>query len=102
MKTTSQTNYTPYQLKLPLELSTVIETTDAVYTFCEVIDHIDLNRYIVKERSKGNSAENMAVVRHLALNALKANPEPISLARKKRRCSYDDIFLADIIHSFHA
>lgn len=51
MKTTSQTNYTPYQLKLPLELSTVIETTDAVYTFCEVIDHIDLNRYIVKERS---------------------------------------------------
>ena len=25
MKTTSQTNYTPYQLKLPLELSTVIE-----------------------------------------------------------------------------
>ena len=42
MKTTSQTNYTPYQLKLPLELSTVIETTDAVYTFCEVIDHIDL------------------------------------------------------------
>lgn len=51
---------------------------------------------------KGYSAENMAVVRHLALNALKANPEPISLARKKRRCSYDDIFLADIIHSFHA
>ena len=51
MKTTSQTNYTPYQLKLPLELSTIIETTDAVYTFCEVIDHIDLNRYIVKERS---------------------------------------------------
>ena len=36
---------------MPLELSTVIETTDAVYTFCEVIDHIDLNRYIVKERS---------------------------------------------------
>lgn len=42
MKPTSQTYYTPYQLKLPLELSTVIETTDAVYTFCEVIDHIDL------------------------------------------------------------
>ena len=52
MKITSRTNYTPYQLKLPLEISTVIETTDAVYTFCEVIDHIDLNRYIVKERSK--------------------------------------------------
>ena len=59
--------------------------------------HEDYNR-----SRKGNSAENMAVVRHLALNALKANPEPISLARKKRRCSYDDTFLADIIHSFHA
>jgi hypothetical protein len=58
MKTTSQTNYTPYQLKLPLELSTVIETTDAVYAFCEVIDHIDLNRYIVKERSKAVSLIN--------------------------------------------
>ena len=51
MNKLSQTYDTPYQLKLPLELSAIIETTDSVYTFCEVMNHIDLNRYIVNERS---------------------------------------------------
>ena len=51
MNKLSQTYDTPYQLKLPLELSAIIETTDSVYTFCEVINHIDLNKYIVNERS---------------------------------------------------
>ena len=49
MNILSQTYDTPYQLKLPLELSTIIETDDSVYTFCEVISHIDLNKYIVSE-----------------------------------------------------
>ena len=51
MNTLPQANDTPYQLKLPIELSTIIEITDPVYTFCEVIDHVDLNKYIVNERS---------------------------------------------------
>ena len=42
---------TPFQLKLPLELSTIIETADPVYTFCEVINHVDLKKYIVTERN---------------------------------------------------
>ena len=37
---------TPYQLKFPIEIEKIIETTDSVYTFCEVIDHIDLNKYL--------------------------------------------------------
>ena len=41
---------TTYQLKLPVEISTIIETTDPVYTFCEVMDCIDLRKYLaVKE-----------------------------------------------------
>lgn len=51
---------------------------------------------------KDNSAENMAVVRHIALDILKHYPEKISLARKRRRCSYDDAFLAKILLSVHA
>lgn len=51
---------------------------------------------------KDHSAENMAVVRHIALNILKNYPAKISLARKRRRCSYDDAFLADVLASVRA
>lgn len=51
---------------------------------------------------KDHSAENMAVVRHLALDILKQYPDKISLARKRRRCSYDDAFLADVLRFVHA
>lgn len=51
---------------------------------------------------KDHSAENMAVVRHISLNILKNYPAKISLARKRRRCAYDDAFFADVINSVHA
>ena len=40
-------NYTPRQLKLPLEMEKLIDITDPVYTFCEVMEHVDLSRYFV-------------------------------------------------------
>ena len=46
MKKYQQEYNTPYQLKFPIEIEKIIETTDPVYTFCEVIDHIDLNKYL--------------------------------------------------------
>lgn len=42
--------YTPIQLKMPVDLERIIEVTDPVYTFNEVMDHIDLNRYFVGRR----------------------------------------------------
>lgn len=51
---------------------------------------------------KNHSAENMVVVRHMALNVLKNHPAKISIARKRRRCAYDDDFFADVINSVHA
>ncbi len=51
---------------------------------------------------KDHSAENMAVVRHIVLDILKVFPAKMSVARKRRRCSYDDTFLADVLHSVHA
>jgi predicted transposase YbfD/YdcC len=48
---------------------------------------------------KDNSAENFAVIRHIALNVLKNFPTPkkMSLARKKRKCQYDADFMADVL-----
>lgn len=37
--------YTPRQVKLPLEIEKLIDLSDPVYTFCEVLDHIDLSKY---------------------------------------------------------
>ena len=51
---------------------------------------------------RDHSAENMPVIRHIALNNLKSYPVNISLAKKRRRCPYDDDFLSDILGSVHA
>ena len=47
---TTQVYNTPYQLKLPLEIEKIIEISDPVYTFCEVMNQIDLKRYLVIKR----------------------------------------------------
>ena len=54
MRLTNKTNvnYTPRQLKLPLEIEKLIDISDPVYTFCEVMDHIDLSRYFVAKGYK--------------------------------------------------
>ena len=43
-------NYTARQLKLPLEIEKLIDISALVYTFCEVMDHIDLSGYFVEEK----------------------------------------------------
>uniref|UniRef100_UPI0013DDB998 transposase n=1 Tax=Clostridium sp. E02 TaxID=2487134 RepID=UPI0013DDB998 len=54
MRITNNTNgnYTPRQLKLPLDIEKLIDISDPVYTFCEVMDHIDLSKYFVKKGYK--------------------------------------------------
>ena len=43
-------NYTTRQLKLPLEIEKLIDISDPVYTFCEVVDHIDLTPYFADDK----------------------------------------------------
>lgn len=45
-------NYTIRQLKLPLEIEKLINIADPVYTFCEVMDHMDLSKYFVEKGYK--------------------------------------------------
>ncbi len=52
MKKISQEYFNTYQLKMPLEISEIIEISDPVYTFSEVLNHIDLKKYLAKERGK--------------------------------------------------
>ncbi len=54
MKNLPQEHYTPIQLKLPVEIEKRIKISDPVYSFSEVICHIDLNKYLtVEERRTG-------------------------------------------------
>ena len=40
-------NYTPKQLKLPIEIEKIIDFSDPVYSFCEIVDLIDLSQFFV-------------------------------------------------------
>ena len=40
-------NYTPKQLKLPIEIEKKIDFSDPIYSFCEIVDKIDLSEFIV-------------------------------------------------------
>lgn len=51
---------------------------------------------------KDHSAENMSVIRHIALAVLKNMNDNMSVARRRRHCAYDDDYLASVIRSIHA
>ena len=42
--------YTPIQLKLPVDLERIIKINDPVYSFSEVMAHIDLTKYFVERK----------------------------------------------------
>lgn len=48
-------NYSEKQLKLPLVIEKLIDISDTVYTFGDIMDHIDLTLYFVegKDRKTG-------------------------------------------------
>ena len=45
-------NYTTYQLKMPVDIEKNIEITDAVFTLAEVVDRIDLRRFLAVKDSR--------------------------------------------------
>ena len=53
MQNQSQEYYTPIQppiqLKMPVEMERIIEVDDPVYSFSEVLCHIDLKKYFVED-----------------------------------------------------
>lgn len=45
-------HFTPRQLKLPLVIEELIDFSDPVYVFCDVLDHIDLQKYFAAKGGK--------------------------------------------------
>ena len=43
-------NYTPKQLKLPLEIERIIEISDSIYSFSEIMDCIDITPYFADKK----------------------------------------------------
>jgi len=65
---------TPYQLKLPLEIEKIIEISDPVYTFSEVLSHIDLNKYlVVKGHRRGRKRYDSETMLKVVLFAFMEN-----------------------------
>lgn len=52
MKNQSREYYTPIQLKMPVDMERMIAVDDPVYSFNEVLCHIDLKRYFVEKEHK--------------------------------------------------
>lgn len=48
----TQEYYIPIQLKLPLNFEKIIKFSEPVYSFNEVMNHIDLNKYFVDKEHK--------------------------------------------------
>ena len=48
---TTDVHYTPIQMKIPVDLEKIIEISDPIYTFNELMNKIDLRKYFV---GKGN------------------------------------------------
>ena len=48
----NQHHYTPIQLKIPVDLEKIIEISDPIYTFNEIMEQIDLQKYFVEKGNK--------------------------------------------------
>lgn len=90
---TTQMYNTPYQLKLPLEISKIIEISDPVYTFCEVMDNIDLNKFLaVKESRIGRKRYNLEILLKVILFAFMEHGY-VSVREIEKLCKTDIRFM---------
>ena len=88
-----QKNYTPYQLKLPLEIEKIIEISDPVYTFNTVFEHIDLNKYLaVKESRTGRRRYDSEILLKVILFAFMDN-NYVSTREIEKLCKTDIRFM---------
>ena len=93
MNNQPQEYYTPIQLKFPIEIEKIIETSDPVYSFCEVIDHIDLNKYLTTEdRRTGRPRYDEETLLKVILFAFMENGYE-SLRKIEKLCKTDIRFM---------
>ena len=81
--------YTPIQLKLPLEIETIIDISDPVYSFREILDRIDLSEFLaVKECRTGRPRCDVAKLLRIILFSFMENGY-LSLRSIEKACKTD-------------
>ena len=91
MKQLNNTNnyYNTKQLKLPIEIEKIIEISDPVYSFCEIVDCIDLDRYFVEKGYKmGRPRYNRTKLLKIILFSFMENGY-LSLRQIEKSCKTD-------------
>ena len=82
-------NYTPKQLKLPIEIEKIIEISDPVYSFCEIVDCIDLSKYfVVKGYKTGRPRYSYTKLLKIVLFSFMENGY-LSLRKIEKSCKTD-------------
>lgn len=91
MKTTNTIvkYYTPKQLKLPIEIEKIIDFSDSVYSFCEIIDCIDLaDFFVVKGYKTGRPRCSRSKLLKVILFSFMENGY-VSLRQIEKSCKTD-------------
>ena len=90
MKTkTPQRYYTPYQVRLPVDFEKIIEISDSVYTFSEVMENIDLSEYLAtEERGAGRPRYDSYALMKVILFAFMENGY-VSTREIEKSCKTD-------------
>ena len=91
MQLTNNTNgdYTIRQLKLPLEIEKIIDISDPVYSFSEIVDSIDFTKYFaVKESKTGRPRYNSTIMLKIILFSFMENGY-LSLRNIEKSCKTD-------------
>ena len=82
-------NITTKQLVLPLDVETIIPISDMVYSFCEIIDSIDLSQYVEhKESNTGRPKYNQINLLKIVLFSFMENGY-LSLRKIEKSCKTD-------------
>lgn len=82
-------NCTPRQLKLPLEIEKIIDISDPVYSFSEIVDCIDFTSHFAVEESKtGRPRYNPTIMLKIILFSFMENGY-LSLRNMEKSCKTD-------------
>ena len=82
-------NYIIRQLKLPLDIEKIIDISDPVYSFSEIVDGIDFTKYFAAEESKtGRPKYNPTIMLKIVLFSFMENGY-LSLRKIEKSCKTD-------------
>jgi len=82
-------NYTIRQLKLPLDIEKIIDISDPVYSFSEIMDSIDYTTYFaIKESKTGRPKYNPTIMLKVVLFSFMENGY-LSLRKIEKSCKTD-------------